>query len=73
MDMKHTMQLLLQAHFRSINPELAKESMEAVLHNTPDLDKYTKIKISKIMDSSTSVLLSTFRLMDKYTNKSEKH
>lgn len=53
-NMKHTIQLLLQA----------------ICHRQ---HKYPKIKIPRIMVSSTSVLLPPFSLVDKCTNKSEKH
>jgi len=38
------------ALFTSIDPALAKESMAAALQNTPDLVKYTKIEIPRIME-----------------------
>lgn len=41
---------LRRKKFVSIDPEPIKESMVAVLHNTPDIAKYTKIEISKSLN-----------------------
>lgn len=49
------------ALFMSIDPELAKESMAAVLHNSPDLAKYTKIRIPRIMDLINLCLTGYFQ------------
>jgi len=49
------------ALFTSIDPELAKESMVAVLHNSPNLSKYTKIRIPRIMDLISLCLTGYFQ------------
>lgn len=61
------------AFFTFIDPKLEKQSRTSVLHNTPNLAKFSKFEISRIMDFINSVSLPNFNLMEKYTNKSEEH
>lgn len=57
--------------FTSIDPELMKESMAAILHSTPSLQ--LKLYYPQTWTLSTSSSLPTFSLMVKYVNKSEEH
>lgn len=54
--------------FISINLELVKQSMAAVLHDISDLNEFIKIKIPTIMNLINISLLLTFNGMKKYTN-----
>lgn len=57
----------------AVDSELMKESMAAVLCNTPDLAKYSKIKTYRILDLINLCLTSYFQLGDKYINIHEVH